>query len=117
MTSLLGTSFPVFIGLTVFIMGFASFMTGQALANTWRSQWQAVPYAFLLGLADRFLTWGLFEGELLSLSGYLIDSLVLLAISLTAFRLTRARKMVTQYPWIYERAGLFSWREKGTQNG
>ena len=116
MISLLGTSLPVFIGLTVLIMGFASFMTGQALANTWRPQWQAIPYALLLGLADRFLTWGLFEGELLSLTGYVIDTLVLLAISLTAFRLTRARKMVTQYPWIYERAGLFSWREKKAPN-
>lgn len=112
MISLLGTSLPVFIGITIVLMGFASFMTGQALANTWRPQWLAVPYAFLLGLADRFLTWGLFEGELLSLTGYLIDSLVLLAISVTAFRATRARKMVTQYPWIYERSGLFGWREK-----
>jgi len=25
-----------------------------------------------------------------------------------------ARKMVTQYPWIYERAGLLSWREKAS---
>ena len=112
METLLGTTLPVFIGLTVFIMGFAAFMTGQALANTWRPYWHAVPYCLLLGLADRFLTWGLFEGELLSLSGYIVDSLALLAIATTAFRLTRARRMVTQYPWIYERSGPFSWREK-----
>ena len=112
MESLLGTTLPVFIGLTVFIMGFAAFMTGQALANTWRPYWHAVPYCFLLGFADRFLTWGLFEGELLSPSGYLIDSLALLGIATIAFRLTRARRMVTQYPWIYERSGPFSWREK-----
>ena len=29
-----------------------------------------------------------------------------------AYQVTRARWMVTQYPWLYERAGLFSWREK-----
>ncbi len=114
MEAITGTSLPVFIGMTLGIMGFTAFMTGQALANTWRPLWQAVLYSFLLGLADRFLTWGLFEGELLSLSGYLFDSLVLTAISLTAFRLTRARKMVTQYPWLYERSGLFGWREKGS---
>ena len=113
MEALLGTSIPVFIGVTVLLMGFAAFMTGQALANTWHAMWQAVPYTFLLGLADRFLTWGLFEGELWSISGYLIDTLVLLAICLTAFRLTRARKMTSQYPWLYERTGPFTWRERG----
>ena len=115
MVSLLGTSLPVFIGLTVMIMGFACFMTGQALANTWRPMWHIVPYSFLLGFADRFLTWGLFEGELLSISGYIIDSLVLLGIAATAYRLTQARRMVMQYPWIYERSGPFSWREKRPQ--
>lgn len=113
METLLGTSLPVFIGITLILMGFAAFMTGQALAATWRSMRHAVFYAFLLGLADRFLTWGLFEGELLSVSGYLIDSLVLAAIALAAYRMTQARRMVSQYPWIYERTGLFSWREKG----
>jgi len=96
----------------VVLMGFASFMTGQALANTWRPMWQAVPYCLLLGAADRFLTWGLFQGELLLLSGYVVDTLVLIAIALFAYRLTLAHKMVAQYPWIYERVGLLSWREK-----
>ena len=115
MTALLGTSIPVFIGLTVLLMGFAAFMTGQALANTWRSIWQVVGYAILLGFADRFLTWGLFDGELLSLSGYLIDTLVLMLIGAGAYRLTQARKMVAQYPWIYQRTGPFTWREKGRE--
>ena len=112
MQDILGTTLPVFIGVTVVLMGFASFMTGQALANTWRPMWQAVPYTLLLGGADRFLTWGLFQGELLLLSGYIVDTLVLIAIALFAYRLTLAHKMVTQYPWIYERVGLLSWREK-----
>ena len=113
METVLGTTLPVFIGLTLFIMGFASFMTGQALANTWRSVWQAVGYSLLLGCADRFLTWGLFEGELFLLSGYLVHTAVLLAICLFAYRVTQANKMVSQYPWVYERRGLFGWREKG----
>jgi hypothetical protein len=29
-----------------------------------------------------------------------------------AHRLTLARKMASQYPWIYERAGLLGWRER-----
>ena len=113
MQGLLGTSVGVFIGLTVVVMGFAAYMTGQALANTWKPVWQAWVYGALLGGAARFLTFALFEGELLLLSGYLIDAGVLIAIALFAYRLTQARKMVAQYPWLYERAGVFGWRNKG----
>ncbi|MGH6947263.1 MAG: DUF6867 family protein, partial [Kiloniellales bacterium] len=41
----LGTTWPVFITVTLVVMGFASFMTGQALANTWKPYWHAVVYA------------------------------------------------------------------------
>jgi len=102
----------VFVGVTLCVMGFAAFMTGQAVANTWKPAWQAVAYALLLGFADRFLVYALFEGELLSLVGYVLDSAVLVAIALAAFRLAQVRKMVQQYPWLYARAGLFAWREK-----
>ncbi|MFQ5773910.1 MAG: DUF6867 family protein [Kiloniellaceae bacterium] len=112
MEQLLGTTWPVFIGVTVIVMGLTSFVTGQGLANTWRPMWQTVPYCVLLGCVDRFLVWGLFQGELFILSGFVIDSLVLLAIALIAYRLTQARKMVAQYPWIYERCGPFGWRRK-----
>jgi len=112
MTELLGTSWPVFLGLTVALFGGASFITGQALAETWRPQWHNVAYAVLLALGDRFLTFALFGGELVAPLGLLVHWLVLVGIALFAFRITRARKMVTQYPWLYERAGPFSWREK-----
>lgn len=113
MEALTGTTLPVFLTVTVVIMGFAAFMTGQALAATWKPAWQPVCYCLLLGLGDRFLVFSLFGGELLSPSGYLVDVAVLVVISLFAYRLTKARKMASQYPWIYERAGLLSWREKG----
>jgi hypothetical protein len=115
MIELLGTSLGVFIAVTVVVLGFAACMSGVALANTWRPMWHAVPYCLLLGCADRFLTFALFEGTLLSLSGYLIDTLVLLVICTTAYRLTLVRKMVTQYPWLYERAGPLSWRQRGAK--
>ncbi len=109
----LGSSWPVFIGLTVMIFGGAAFLTGQALARTWQPQLLLLPYSLLLGCGDRFLVYALFGGELLSVAGYLVDSLVLLAIAALAYQLTRAHKMVSQYPWLYERRGLFGWREKG----
>jgi hypothetical protein len=41
-----------------------------------------------------------------------IDAAVLMLIAAFAFRLTRARKMVSQYPWLYERVGVFGWRSR-----
>jgi Domain of unknown function (DUF6867) len=108
--ALLGTSFGVFFGITALLTGFAAFMTGQAIANTWRPYWQVVVYCGLLGAAARFLIYGLFDGALWSLSGYLIGTGVLMLIGTFAFRLTRARRMVLQYPWLYKRTGLFTWQ-------
>lgn len=102
-------SWPVFIGVTVVFMGGCAFMAGQALATTWRPAWQALPYALALGLADRFLGFALFGGTLLSLPGYVIDAGVLVLITLAAYRLTLARRMTAQYPWLYRRHGLFGW--------
>ena len=107
---ILDAPLPVFIGLTVVGMGFAAFMVGQAVAQTWRPAWQAVVYCLLLGLADRFFGFALFGAPLASLTGYLIDATVLVAIGQIAFRLCRARRMVAQYPWLYRREGLFGWR-------
>jgi len=112
MALLAGESLGVFVGVTVCVIGFAAYMTGQAVANTWKPAWHAVAYALLLALVDRFLVYALFEGRLLSPLGYVIDSSVLIAIALAAFRMAQARKMIQQYPWLYARSGLFSWREK-----
>jgi hypothetical protein len=108
METMLGTSLGVFLGLTLGIVGFAAWMTGQALAITWKPAWHAVIYCLLLGCADRFLTFGLFHGELLSLSGYLIDTTALIAIALTSFRYNRVKAVVRQYPWLYRRRGPFA---------
>ena len=102
----------VFVGLTVVLFGGAAYMTGQALAQTWRPVWHSVIYALLLAAGNRFLSFALFEGELLSVTGYFVDWAVLLAIALIGFRITQARLMVTQYPWLYERTGVFGWRDK-----
>ena len=111
MESFLGTSLPVFIGLTVIFMGFAAFMTGQAVAGTWRPVGQVYAYCFLLGLATRFLTYALFQGQLLSLTGLIADVVVLTAIGLLAYRVTHVAKMVSQYPWLYRRRGLWGYEE------
>lgn len=113
MLELLGVpNILVTIGVTVILLGFAAVMTGQALAATWRPYWHTIPYTFLLAFGDRFLIWGLFNGDFDSVSGYIIDWLYLLLVATAVYRATRARQMVTQYPWLYERSGIFSWRER-----
>jgi hypothetical protein len=102
----------VFIAVTLIVMGFAAYMTGQACANTWRPAWQVVVYVLMLGCVDRFLVYALFDGELLSSRGYLVDTAVLLAIGMLSFRFNRATRMVTQYPWLYERSGIIGYRER-----
>jgi hypothetical protein len=111
MEGLLGVTWPVFISVVVFLFGFAALMTGQALAQTWRPYWHAIPYSALLGAGAQFAGYALFEGSLVA-TGWLVDFLVLLALASLAYRVTLAHKMVNQYPWLYERAGLFTWRRK-----
>jgi hypothetical protein len=107
-----GTSLAVTFFLTFLFMGGCAVMTGRALADTWRPAWQLVPYVLMLGAADRFLIWSLFGGELLTLSGFAIHAAVLLAMALVSYRITRAARMVSQYPWLFERRGPFNWRRR-----
>ncbi len=113
MTELLGSNPSVFFGLTVVLAGFIALLTGQAIADTWRSAHQTIIAACGLALADRFLNFALFGGELLSLSGFLVAWAYFGAMTLLAWRITLVRKMVRQYPWLYEATGLFGWRRRG----
>jgi branched-chain amino acid transport system ATP-binding protein len=110
---ILGTTPIVFIALTGVLFGLAAFLTGQAVAEKWMSALTLVPAALGLAIGARFLTFALFHAPLLHLPGFLAQFVYLLAVAGIAWRLTLAYRMVTQYPWIYERSGLFSWREKG----
>jgi hypothetical protein len=112
MTALLGSSPWVFLGLTVFLFGFIALLTGQAIADHWRPAYYTLIASFGLALADRFLHFALFGGRLLSLSGFLVAWAVLAGAALLAWRLTLVRKMVRQYPWLYEATGLFAWRAR-----
>ena len=66
----------------------------------------------LIGGAVRFIHFALFEATLLSPASFALDMLFLLAVGTLAWRLTRVKQMVTQYDWLYERAGPLAWREK-----
>ena len=101
-----------FIGVTLILFGFTAFLMGQAIAETWRPAWQNIAFGFLLALGNHFVDCSLFEKDWLSFTHYLLDAVWIIVVSLFAYRVTMARKMVTQYPWLYERASLLSWRER-----
>ena len=115
MSALLGTGVWIFVAMTVVIAGTAAWMTGQALAARWRPAWQLAPCAALLGASDRFLIYALFDGDLLSVTGYLIDTAVIGVVAALAFRVSRVRGMTTQYPWLYAPHTPFTWRRRGEE--
>jgi hypothetical protein len=98
--------------VTGLLGGGAAWATGRALADTWRPFGQAILYLLLLGAAIRFAHFALFQGELLSLPSYASDATVLLVVGGLSWRLTRARRMVRQYRWLYERTSPLTWRER-----
>jgi hypothetical protein len=61
---------------------------------------------------DRGLNRAFADGEMWSITGYLIDTAFLVLVAMLAHRLTRARRLTMQYPWIYERTGPLTWRER-----
>lgn len=89
-----------------------SFAAGHAVAITWRPWAQIVFYTALLSATLRFFDYALAGGELWSVGGFLLGWAVQLAIGSLAYRLTRARLMVRQYPWLYRRKGLLGWEER-----
>ena len=101
-----------FLLFTCVLVGGAAWMTGRAVAATWRPTTMIVWFIFLLTCADRFLNYALFKGTLLSLHYWVVDFVILLAIAVLGWRVARTQQMVRQYSWLYEKSSPFSWRKK-----
>ena len=107
----LGTTPAVFVGLTLILIGGAAMLAGRAVGGNWKPAWQVIAASFGLALADRFLTYALFQGELLNLAGLIVSFAVLSGLGLLSWRVAKVGKMVSQYPWRYERTSPFAYRE------
>jgi hypothetical protein len=101
-----------FLLVTVFLGGGAAYLTGRAVALTWRRMPKLLVYLLLLAAAVRFIHYALFGGTLLSPQYYVVDLVVLLCIGGLGFRITRARQMTGQYSWLYQSAGGLRWRPR-----
>jgi hypothetical protein len=111
-------SLGVFVLVTVLMGGLAAWLTGRAIAQTWRPFWHLLIYIALLGAAVRFVHFALFEEPLLSPVLYAGDTLYLILIGALAWRMTRAAQMTTQYYWLFERTSPLTWRARaaGAEN-
>lgn len=114
MEPMVETSWTIYLVITGGLFGWAALMTGQALAATWRSPWFLGPYSLLLAAGSRFIAWSLYDGDLGSVGAFALAVAILLPIALISYRLEQVRRMVRQYPWLYEPATLFTWRDRGS---
>jgi hypothetical protein len=105
-------SVGVFLLVTVILGGGAAWLTGRAIAQTWRPGWQVIAYTLILGAAVRFIHFSLFDGTLMSFHYYVVDSAICMGTGLLGFRAARVIQMVSQYPWINESDGPMRWRRK-----
>jgi hypothetical protein len=105
-------SVGVFLLVTIVLGGGAAALAGRAIAATWRPWWQVLGYALILGAATRFIHFALFDGTLLSVYYYAVDSAICLASAFIGFRAARASQMVTQYRWINVTDGPLRWRRR-----
>ena len=88
-------SFGVFLLVTVAMGGGAAWLSGRAIAATWRPWWHIIAYMLILGVAVRFFHFALFDGTLVSPHYYLVDTAVCLLFGFLGFRITRAAQMAT----------------------
>lgn len=105
-------SWVPFLVITLCLAGGAAWLSGQALARTWRPLPLVLFYMALLGAVSRFFHWGLADGSLLSLHYYLVDTAVLMGIAALSWQIARTSLMVSQYPWLYRRTSPLGWTEK-----
>ena len=102
--------------VTGVIGGGAAFLSGRAIAQTWRPFWNVLLYMAMLGAGVRFVHFALFEATLLSPASYTVDTLYLVAVGALAWRMTRAAQMATQYYWLYERTSPLTWRSRSASD-
>jgi hypothetical protein len=100
-------TFPL---VTIGMGGAAAYLSGRAIAQTWRPFWHVPLYMLGLAVVVRFCHFALFEEPFLSLPSYLVDFACAFTAAALGFRTVRAQQMRTQYGWLFRSWGLLGWR-------
>lgn len=98
--------------VTVVMGGWTAWRTGKSAAEGWSSYPVLIVYTLLLGVAIRFIHHALFNGSMLTLQYYVVDTIILLLFSTAGYRYYRTKQMTNNYYWLYEKASPFSWKAK-----
>ncbi len=88
-----------FLALTLIIGGAGAYVTGRAMALTWRGRWKAIAYMAPLAAAVRFLHYALFQ-EGTDPPQALVCFGLLCVYAAIGYGLARRRQMQAQYPWM-----------------
>ncbi len=91
----------------------AAWMIGKSVATDWNGMTHLFGFVLILGLGVRFLHFALYQAQFISLSRYIVDTLVLAVVAYVGYRYTRTNQMTTQYHWLYEKLSPLSFRERG----
>lgn len=102
----------LFLLVTCVMGGWAAWMTGRAMASTWRSTGYLFAYLLILGAAVRFIHFALFGGTLLTLHYYVVDTIVVQIIGAIGYRVTRVGQMIDKYRWLHVADGPFFWKDR-----
>src|SRR5207245_1071192 len=105
-------SLVVFFLVSIVMGGGAAWLSGRAIAMTWRPWWHVAFYMVVLAVAVRFIDSAVFDTAFLSLHYYLVDAAICLGFGFLGFREMRVYQMVTRYKWINQRSGLLGWRRR-----
>jgi Na+/H+-dicarboxylate symporter len=96
-----------------FVLGCGcAWLTGRAIASSWRPAYIAAAAMVPVGFALRFLHFALFQEQLLEPVTWIFETACLIVVALVSWRYARAGQMVRQYYWLYEPAGPLSWRPR-----
>ena len=96
--------------LTVAMGGAAAYLSGKAMAQTWRPFWHVPLYMLGLAVVVRFCHFALFEEPFLSLPSYIVDFACAFAAAALGYRMVRAQQMRMQYGWLFRSSGPLGWR-------
>ena len=109
---LCGNGLWVFVLVTCILGGAAAYLSGRAMAQTWRPYWHVPLYMLGIAAGVRFVHHALFEGPVLSVPSFAVDYVVVVVAASVGYRIVRAGQMAGQYGWLLERAGPFRWRRR-----
>jgi uncharacterized protein DUF6867 len=89
-----------FLFVTLLLGGGAAWLSGRAIAQTWRPWWSVAAYMLILAVAVRFIHFSLFDSTFVTPHYYAVDAAILIVIAGLGFRWTRRGQMARQYGFL-----------------